>query len=193
MMITRLTRRGGLGLLLALALPVGALLAPNAGCGGSGSGVPKPMPMPPGARFEGVWYSPTFGELHIVENGPSVAGVYAKDERRGEVEGQAVGNLLRYRWTEKRELVEGRPVVLKGRGYFQFTVGGDGRDYLLGEWGDDRAETGGGIWRAYRLKDRKPDLRAFSREYDSHEYGDAVDSDVSFSEGDLVVDDYVQE
>ncbi len=180
--------RVSLACYVLLAVGVLALL-PR--CGGSNSVVPKPRPLPPGAHFEGVWYSPTYGELHIVENGERVAGVYSKDVRRGDIEGQAVGDLLRYRWTEKRELVEGHPVVLRGRGFFQFTVGEDGRDYLLGEWGDDRAESGGGVWRVYRLKDRKPDLNAFSRAHDSHEFGESVGSDLSFSEGDLVVDEFV--
>lgn len=55
-------------------------------------------------------------------------------------------------------MVAGRPITTRGRGYFRFSIGGDGDAYLVGEWGHDDNESGGGPWRAARDRRRRPTI-----------------------------------
>lgn len=129
-----------------------------AGCGGAGRANISPGAMPGGETFTGVWHSPQYGEMQLVQTGNSVVGEYVHDERRGRIQGSATGDLLRFEWSESRELVSGRPNTTRGRGYFRFQVGEDNDRYLVGEWGHDANETGGGPWRAVRDRRRRPSL-----------------------------------
>lgn len=142
---------------LAAPLIFAALFLVSA-CGGSGRASVSPGPMPPNGSFTGVWFSPQYGEMHMRQSGAAVIGEYSKDERAGRIQGTVQGNLLRYTWQETRELVVGRPSTTKGRGYFKLVIGDDGRENILGEWGIDENEIGGGPWNAYRLKNRQPEL-----------------------------------
>ncbi len=138
---------------------VGALGLLLVACGGGAGGRRASIevePMPSGGSFTGVYHSPQYGEMHVVQSGSSVVGEYGKDERKGRIEGTVQGNVLRFRWEERRELVRGRPVRTSGRGYFRYVRGEDGRDYLLGEWGVGEDEIGGGEWRAVKLRKRRP-------------------------------------
>ncbi len=147
----RFTSTNTMVLGVALALAVG-------GCGGAGAGagVPAGGPMPDGGSFTGVWHSPQYGEMHLVQTGSSVVGEYTKDERRGRIQGTAQGNILRFEWSEQREMVAQRPNVTRGRGYFQYVIGEDGDHYIRGRWGVDQDVTGGGEWNAARDRRRQP-------------------------------------
>src|SRR5688500_6389734 len=108
------------------------------GCGGSQRAALTIHPMPPGGTFSGVWFSPQYGELHMIENGATVIGRYAKDERLGRIQGSVDGDVMRFEWTETRELIVGRPTKTKGHGYFRIvkdTVEDTWK--ILGEWGHD--------------------------------------------------------
>lgn len=135
-----------------------AVAAQIFGCGGAGRANISSGPMPAGETFTGVWHSPQYGEMQLVQTGNSVVGEYVHDERRGRIQGNATGDVLRFEWTERRELVSGRPNTTRGRGYFRFEVGDDNDRYLVGEWGHDDNETGGGPWRAVRDRRRRPSL-----------------------------------
>lgn len=126
--------------------------------GGHGSrGNVTTGPMPEGGSFSGVWFSPQYGRLDMVQTGASVVGEYTKDERRGRIEGTASGNVMRFQWTESRELIQGRPTITRGRGYWQYVV--DGNEVkLIGEWGHENDETGGGPWNAVRSGRLRPHL-----------------------------------
>ncbi len=137
-----------------------ALVTVTACGGGTGRANLTPGPMPDGGSFTGVWFSPQYGEMHMMQTGASVVAEYTKDERSGRIQGTATGNVLRFEWRERRELVSGVPQTLRGRGYFQYTVGDDGRHNILGEWGIDNNEVGGGPWNAYRLRNRRPSLNS---------------------------------
>jgi hypothetical protein len=145
---------------VSTCLVLGLALAGLAACGGGGGGRANVTPgvMPPGETMTGVYQSPQYGEMHLVQTGAQVVADYTHDERRGRLQGTVQGNLLRFEWTERRELVVGRPNVTRGRGYFHFTREADGSFYLLGEWGADDNETGGGPWRSVRLRNRRPQL-----------------------------------
>ena len=131
-------------------------LAP--GCGGDGihHASVSSAPMPAGETFTGVWHSPQYGEMHITQTGAQVIGDYTQDERHGRIQGTAQGNVLRFEWSEERELISGHPTTTRGHGYFQFQIGDDGDSYILGNWGHDENETGGGPWNAVRDRRRRP-------------------------------------
>jgi len=155
--MTTLAHRPSLALTLALAVS----LAVSA-CGGGGGGRANVTPgvMAQGETFTGVFHSPQYGEMQMVQTGNQVVGEYTKDERRGQIQGTVTGDLLRFEWSERRELVQGRPNISRGRGYFRFVVGEDTHFYLVGEWGHDNNETGGGPWRAVRDRRRRPSVSA---------------------------------
>jgi hypothetical protein len=136
---------------------LGAVLALSAGCGGGGVNIAE-GPMPQGGSYTGVWHSPQYGEMHLVQTGTNVVGEFTKDERRGRIQGTVQGNVMRFEWSEQRELVAGRPIVTRGRGYFRYAVGDDGDHYVRGEWGHDNNITGGGEWNAVRDRRREPQV-----------------------------------
>ncbi len=133
----------------------------TAACGG-GSAHLSAGPMPQGGTFTGVWFSPQYGEMQMMQTGNAVVGEYVKDERSGRIQGTAQGDLMRFEWTEERELVEGRPSVTRGRGYFRYSIDPSGKHNLLGEWGIDDDETGGGDWNAYKMQNRRVTMNATS-------------------------------
>lgn len=146
-----------LALMIGLTACVSALAM---GCGGGGGRANvSPASMPEGGTYTGIWHSPQYGEMHLVQTGTQVVGCYTKDERHGRVQGTVQGNLMRFEWSERREMVSGRPTLTRGRGYFQYQVGGDTDHYAQGEWGHDDNEVGGGPWRAVRdrRRTRRPD------------------------------------
>jgi len=142
-----------------------ALLGPNVmGCGG-GSGVNVAEgPMPDGGSFTGVWHSPQYGEMHMVQTGQQVVGNYTKDERTGRIQGTVRGNVMRFEWSEQREMVSGVPQTTRGRGYFRYAVGDDGDHYIQGEWGHDDNMAGGGPWNAVRDRRAQPEVNPRSDE-----------------------------
>lgn len=137
------------------ALMLTGVLAP--GCGGAGVDIPE-GPMPDGGSFTGVWHSPQYGRMQMVQTGSNVVGEYTKDERAGRIQGTARGNVLRFEWSEERELVAGRPVVTRGRGFFRYSIDGAGDHIIQGRWGVDDDESGGGEWNAARDRRARPEL-----------------------------------
>lgn len=162
-----------------------------AACGGGGGRANvSPGTMPAGQTFTGVWHSPQYGEMQMVQTGSQVVGEYVQDERRGRIQGTVQGDLLRFEWSERRELVAGRPIVTRGRGYFRFVVGDDRDYYIVGEWGHDDNETGGGPWRGVRDRRRRPRLStdtgggsATTGSGDGEDMGDDLDSPGASSTG----------
>jgi hypothetical protein len=136
---------------IALGLWLGLVIA----CGGSQK--PKPGPLPSGASFYGVWQSPQYGNMHLCQSGNQVVGDYVKHERAGRIQGTVEGDLLIFRWEDRRELVAGKPQVRRGRGYFRIQIAEDGDQYIQGEWGMDEDLSGGGPWNAVKLRRGEPD------------------------------------
>lgn len=169
---------------LVHGLAAGLVLA-VAGCGGGGVSVPE-GPMPQGGSFTGVWHSPQYGRMEMVQTGQQVVGEYVKDERTGRIQGTVRGNVLRFEWSESRELVSGRPVTTRGRGYFRYTIGEDGDHYVEGEWGVDDNMSGGGEWNAARDRRARPTMgtdgassTSGSSDSNIEEFDSADDSDSS--------------
>ena len=65
---------------------------------------------------------------------------------------------------------------LRGHGYFRFVPDGNGVDFaLLGEWGHDQNETGGGPWNASRDRRRQPHVGGTTTGGSSSSSGGAAD------------------
>jgi hypothetical protein len=145
-----------LRLALAIQLVVTLALALVA-CGGTQLPPIVVKSMPEGGSFTGVWFSPEYGEMHMRQSGASAIGRYSKDERSGRIQGHVEGDVMRFEWTEKRELLAGRSVQTKGHGYFRITKDDADKTWkLAGEWGNDAAERGGGPWTAVKSRTMKP-------------------------------------
>jgi hypothetical protein len=130
-----------------------------AGCGGPAVEMVKAGPMPEGGDFTGVYHSPQYGEMNLVQNGNSVIGEYKKDERTGRINGSVDGDVLRFDWVEKRALVLNKPVESKGKGYFRYMIDASTKEHVLkGEWGSGNQMKGGGPWNAWKSLKAKPQL-----------------------------------
>jgi hypothetical protein len=146
--------RASLSAVLALSWALFALV----GCGGGAPGL-RAGPMPAGGSFTGVWFSPQYGEMHMVQNGATVIGRYAKEEKTGRIQGTVDGDLMRFEWTQKRELIVGRKTESKGHGYFRVFEDPSEKAWKIdGRWGNDDSETNGGPWSAIRARNRRPDV-----------------------------------
>jgi hypothetical protein len=164
--------------ILSLSLMLGWV-----GCGGGGSTTPKSAAMPEGGNWSGVYFSPQYGEMHLVQNGSAVMGRYKKDERSGDIQGEAEGNLLEFEWIEYKALVSNRPQETKGHGYWQYLVDPNSGDHLLkGRWGLGDDNTAGGEWNAYRSRNREPDPDSLRDKPTSG--GEDLDSDDDSSDDD---------
>lgn len=134
------------------------------GCGG-GAPELKAGTMPESGTFTGVYFSPQYGEMHLVQNGNAVVGKFKKDERGGKLQGEVEGDLMRFEWTEFKAMVSNRPQETRGHGYFRYMVDASNGDHVLkGRWGLDDDDTGGGEWNAYKSRTGQPDLESFGGE-----------------------------
>ena len=148
--------RSSLGLSLVACLFVAA-------CGGSAQMADvKAGPMPAEGNFTGVYFSPQYGEMHLVQNGSAVVGKYKKDEREGSLQGEAEGDLMRFEWKEQKAMVSNRPQETIGHGYFRYMVDPANGDHVLkGRWGLADSDMDGGEWNAYKSRKLEPDLEKF--------------------------------
>jgi hypothetical protein len=122
----------------------------------------KPGSMPEGGEWQGVYYSPLYGYLHIVADGNAVNGGWrtAAGDAYGELAGTTEGNLLKYEWKERRIGAVGADAVKKGKGYFVYTIPVAGEAHQVkGEWGLGESDAGN-TWEAVKQKNMPPDLKA---------------------------------
>lgn len=150
---------------LLVAASIGFAALASVGCGG-GSGAPKtadvkPADMPEGADWTGVYYSPTYGYLHVVQEGQQVNGKWLRPQkdRWGTVHGTATGDLLKFNWTEYTSGVVGPNSKREGKGYFKYKrpPGGNVDDQIVGEIGQGGDEVGD-AWEAIKQRNMNPDL-----------------------------------
>lgn len=155
---------------LALAAPL-ALSA----CGGSQAAQPKtaavnPGNMPAGATWDGVYFNPIWGYLHIEADNGSFKGRWrrADESAWGQMQGTLTGDVARFEWVENKVGMVGPAATTQGRGYFRYVrpEGDNVDDKLLGEWGFGDAEIGGGEWDAIKQRNMKPDLNSIGGEAD---------------------------
>ena len=162
---------------LALAGAIATMGVGASGCGGSMAATGPTGPMPTEGSYTGVWHSPQYGDMQFVQTGSQVIGCYVRNERRGRVQGTVQGNLMRFEWSEQREMVVGRPTTTRGHAYFHYAVGDDGDHYIRGEWGADAAERGGGPWNAVRDRRRaiRPDPECSDGDSGAQQRGDSFE------------------
>ena len=131
-----------------LTLAAALLVAPSlVACG------PKPVEarraqveagsMPDNASWEGVYFSPLFGTLHLVPEGNLVNGRWLRPLKGewGKLQGNLSGNVLRFDWEEYKDGLVGPNSKKTGKGYFLYTRpdGENVDDVLKGEMGRGRA------------------------------------------------------
>ncbi|MBN1652169.1 MAG: hypothetical protein JXA30_00155 [Deltaproteobacteria bacterium] len=134
------------------------------GCGGDKNEISAGT-MPQGGAYTGVYHSPQYGEMHLMQTGDSVVGEYKKDERSGRINGSVEGDLMRFEWVEEKAMISNRPTETRGRGYFRYLIDPSTGDHVLkGEWGIEDEETGGGPWNAWKSKHSQPKLSSDSGE-----------------------------
>jgi hypothetical protein len=167
-------------LMLSLAL---------AACGG---GAPEIVAksMPAGGNFTGVYFSPQYGEMNLIQNGSAVIGEYKQEMRSGKIQGEATGDLLKFEWTEKKAMVSNRAQEARGHGYFRYVVDSSNGDHVLkGEWGLGDETTGGGPWNGYKAKNKEPHLSNESSGGESSSSSSDDESDAPESSGGSKGDD----
>ena len=146
----------------------------------------KPSEMPSGGEWQGVYYSPLYGYLHIVADGKAVNGGWrtAAGDAFGELHGETDGNVLKYEWKERRIGAVGADAVKQGKGYFVYSVPKEGEAHeIKGEWGLGENEAGN-TWQAVKQKNMPPDLKAVQPdEYEGRVSGGGWD-DGGESQGD---------
>jgi len=140
---------------MAHRISASLLLTAALACGGGSANITIGT-MPQGASYHGVWQSPQYGEMHLCQTGAQVTGDYVKNERQGRIQGTVQGDVLRFTWEERRQMVVGRTQVTRGRGYFRLSIGQDDDQFIEGAWGHDNSETGGGPWNGVKLRRGEP-------------------------------------
>jgi len=124
--------------------------------------------MPPGATWDGVYYNALFGYLHIIANGNTFEGRWrsADESAFGQMSGTITGDIARFDWTENKVGMIGAAAKRSGKGYFRYTrpEGDNVDDKLLGEYGNNDAEIGGGSWDCIKQRNKAPDFSAVSGE-----------------------------
>ncbi|HVU01346.1 MAG TPA: hypothetical protein VHE30_06325 [Polyangiaceae bacterium] len=155
---TRALARVGFIALLCTSVPV------TVACGGGGKEAHHPLPkagdMPEGGEWTGVYFSTTYGYLHLVKEGATVSGRWrnAAGDKWGEMSGEATGNLFLFDWKENKIGMVGPSASTTGRGYFVYTrpPGENVNDEIKGEWGLGSERTGVS-WTAVKQRNMKPD------------------------------------
>jgi hypothetical protein len=147
-----------------LALALVAPLPCTVACGGSKTDVKhakvKAGDMPAGGEWTGVYYSPTFGYLHLVKEGGRASGKWrtAAGDKWGELAGEVNGDLLKYEWKEHTIGMIGPTATSTGKGYFKYVAppGENVEHEIHGEWGLGASEAGS-PWKAIKQRNQKPD------------------------------------
>jgi hypothetical protein len=109
---------------LAMAGVSGALVA----CGGGGAAAKfaqvKAGEMPSGESWDGVYYNPVYGNLHLVPQGDNMVGRWKRSDSShwGELSGTVEGNVFRFTWTEHRYGAIGPSGDVHGSGVFVYFV-----------------------------------------------------------------------
>ena len=144
--------------------------------------------MPGEGTFTGVYFSPQYGEMNVIQNGTAVIGEYKQEMRTGKIQGEASGDLLKFEWVEQKAMVSNRAQETRGHGYFRYLIDKSNGDHVLkGEWGLGEKNMGGGPWNAVKSKRREPKLSHESSGGESKE--DSSDSESSGSDDNSSSDD----
>ena len=155
--------RGPLALpILVLALAGATLPACGSGEGAKSANI-KAGDMPAGETWTGVYYHPVFGYLHLVEEGTSIIGRWRRSDQSawGELSGTKMGNVLHFKWKERKYGLVGPAAETQGKGVFVFKMGDNDIPNLDGQYGLGDAEVGSD-WDLVKQQRMQPDLNSIS-------------------------------
>jgi hypothetical protein len=147
-----------LSLLSALALP--SALSMSA-CGPSTDvkhAQVKAGELPAGAEWQGVYFSPVYGYLHLLTDGKAAQGAWRTGggDAYGELQGEVDGDVLRYTWTQHKIGQIGKEATSSGKGYFKYTIPKEGEAHkIVGEWGLGDSDAGNS-WDAVKQTNMQP-------------------------------------
>ncbi|MGD0678039.1 MAG: hypothetical protein ABSC94_21710 [Polyangiaceae bacterium] len=153
----------GFGMLLALSVAVIALEA----CGGAQSAkftvAQKSGELPAGQTWEGVYYNPVYGYLHVVGKEGNLVGRWKRTDSShwGELNGTADGNVFRFTWTEHKIGAVGPSADAHGTGVFVYKVGENSIGELDGQYAVQDSDAVGD-WHCIKQLNVKPDLNSIN-------------------------------
>ena len=149
-----------LSLLTALVIPSALSLS---ACGPSNDvkhAQIKAGEMPAGAEWQGVYFSPVYGYLHVVVDGKTAQGAWRTSggDAYGELQGETDGDILRYTWTQHKIGMVGKEAESTGKGYFRYSIPKEGEAHkIAGEWGLGDSDAGN-TWEAVKQTNMQPNL-----------------------------------
>jgi hypothetical protein len=153
----------GLGMALAVA-SVGAVVG---GCAGGQSarfsiGL-KAGELPTGQAWEGVYYNPVYGYLHIVGAEGNMTGRWKRTNASawGEMSGNAEGNVLHFTWTEHKYGEVGPASDSQGSGVFVYRMGDNDIGELDGQYAVKDSDSVG-EWHCVKQVGVKPDINSIN-------------------------------
>lgn len=163
------------GLTLALLSPLPFASA----CGGSQKSVdslPKAESMPEFGDWTGVFFSPTYGYLHLIREGDTVSGKWrtTSGDKWGQMHGPVTGDLFKYDWEETTIGMVGPSATRHGHGFFKYVKAEN--DEIRGEWGLDD-DYRGVTWSAVKQARMKPDPNSVVPDETQRVRGDSWDQD----------------
>lgn len=148
---------------ISVALATAAIAVSACGGKDANSAQVAAGPMPEGESWDGVYYHPVFGYLHLVEEDSGIHGRWkrADQSKWGELSGTVNGNLVHYTWTEYTIGGLGPASQTKGKGYFVYKLDKEGHAVLDGQFGLNDEETGSD-WHNVKQTNMKPDLKSIN-------------------------------
>lgn len=119
--------------------------------------------MPEGESWNGVYYHPVFGNLHMLEEGSNIIGRWKRSNQSawGELSGTITGNVVHFQWKEHQVGMVGASSTTTGRGYFVYKMGKEGIAELDGGYGMNQDEVGSD-WHCVKQQRMNPDLKSIS-------------------------------
>jgi len=114
--------------------------------------------MPANAEWQGVYYSPTYGYLHLLVDGKTAQGAWRTGggDAYGELQGEVDGDVLRYSWTQHKIGQIGAEAQSNGKGYFKYSIPKEGEAHKIGgEWGLGESDAGN-PWEAVKQTNMQP-------------------------------------
>jgi hypothetical protein len=148
-------------LVAALALTCSATMGCSNGKASAKTASVSAGAMPSGGDWTGVYYSPLFGHLHMVQEGNLVNGRWQRPRKGqwGKMQGNADGNLLKFDWEEYIDGLVGPNSKKGGKGYLVYSRpdGENVDDQVAGEIGRGDDEVGT-PWEAVKQRNVDADL-----------------------------------
>ncbi len=119
--------------------------------------------MPAGQAWEGVYYNPVYGYLHLVGAEGNYTGRWKRTNQSawGELSGTAQGNVLHFTWTEHKYGEIGPAADSRGSGVFVYKIGENDIGELDGEYAVKDSDSVG-KWHCIKQLNVKPDIKSIN-------------------------------